>query len=296
MKIPDRLGWWSRVAGGEAWLASLPAIVDECVDRWDLRLGSPFEPARIALAVPVTLSDGEPAVLKVNFPAAESVTEARALAHWQGRGAVRLLAADEERCALLVERCLPGAPLALVEDLDAADRIAASVLRRLWRPAPEEHPFRLLEVAATAWRQELLGNWERLGRPIERELVDRAHAALGELAPTQPSQVVCHSDFHGHNVLAASREPWLAIDPKPFVGEPAFDAASWLVRVRRWRRRRLGSARHMRRSLDLAAAELALDRERIRAWAVAHAVVWALTGSRFEPEMATSARLLERAA
>ena len=295
MKVPDRLQWWTRVAGGDEWLASLPAIVEECVDRWELRLGPPFEPARIALAVPVTLPDGEPAVLKVNFSVPESKAEAQALSHWQGRGAVQLIAYDEERRALLVERCLPGTSIASNEDLDAADRIAASLLRRLWRPPLEDHTFRLLEDVAAAWTRTLHEGWERLGRPMERSLVDRALEAVDDLSPTQPTQVVCHTDFHGHNVLAASREPWLAIDPKPIVGEPAFDAASWLVRERRWRLRRPGSVRRMRRSLDFAAAELTLDRERVRAWATAHAVVWALAGSRFEPEMATCARLLDRA-
>ena len=175
------------------------------------------------------------------------------------------------------------------------DRIGASLLRQLWRAPAEGHSFRLLEDVAAAWAKQLEEGWNRLGRPLERRLVDRAHAALGELARTQPGHVVCHGDFHSHNVLAASRSPWLAIDPKPLVGEPAFDAASWLLRERRWLRRRPGSVRRMRRSLDFAAAELGLDRERVRAWALAHAVAWALAGSRFEPEMASCARLLQRA-
>ena len=295
MKVPDRLQWWARFAGGEEWLMSLPAIVEECVDRWELRPGSPFEPARIALALPVTLPDGAPAVLKVNFPTDESESEAQALAHWQGRGAVRLIASNQERHALLVERCLPGDPLAALSDLREVDRVGASLLRQLWRPPAEDHTFRLLEQLAAGWIRKLDEGWERLGRPIERRLLDRARAALGELAGTQPGQVVCHSDFSSNNVLAATREPWLAIDPKPIVGEPAFDAASWLVRERRWQLRRPGSVGRMRRSLDFAAAELALDRERVRLWAIAKVVIWSLEGSRFEPEMAACARLLERA-
>src|SRR5262245_50285420 len=296
MKVPDRLQWWAGVAGGDEWLTSLPAIVEECVDRWELRPGSPFEPARIAFAMPVALPDGTAAVLKVNFPLIESDTEAHALAHWQGQGAVRLIASDEQRRALLVERCLPGTPLAQLGNMDEAERIGASLLRQLWRPPPEQQTFRLLERLAEGWAETLHENWERLGRPIDRALLDRAHAALDELTASQPSSVVCHGDFHANNVLAATREPWLAIDPKPIAGDPAFDAAAWIVRERRWQRRRPGSVRRMRRSLDLVSAELALDRERLRMWAIAHAVVWALGGSRFEPGVASCARLLERAA
>jgi streptomycin 6-kinase len=199
------------------------------------------------------LPDGTPAVLKVGWPHPESEHEAEALGHYDGRGAVRLLAHDPGRNALLLERCEPGTALSELDEEESL-RIAAGVLRRLWRPPAEGHRFALLADAATRWASEL----SDLDPGLVRELV----AGQGEL-------VVCHQDFHGGNVLRAQREPWLAIDPKPLVGEREFDTAS-LVRDRR----PIAEAKVLRRRLDLLSAELGLDRERMRLWGIVHAIAW----------------------
>ena len=71
-----------------------------------------------------------------------------------------------------------------------------------------------------------------------------------------------HWDLHFENVLAAEREPWLAIDPKPLLGDPAFDVLPALGS--RWNEAMATGdpARAMRRRYDLMVDELALDRER----------------------------------
>jgi streptomycin 6-kinase len=237
-------------------------------------------------------ADGTPAVLKLNFPEPEAEHEAEALAHWGGRGAVRLLERDDERRALLVERCEPGTQLWAVPDEDAANVAAAAVLRRIWRPPPDPCPFRRLADEAARWAETIAVRWERLGRPFERPVVDAAVAACRELGPDQEDPVVCHQDFHGGNVLRAGREPWLAIDPKPVVGEAAFDTAS-LLRDRRESivrdpRRRA----RMRRRLDLLSDELGLDRERMRGWGVAHALAWGVAEDGVHPAHVECARLL----
>jgi len=227
---------------------------------------------------PAVRADGSAAVLKVTFPDAESEHEAAALAHWDGAGAVRLLAADPERRALLLERCVPGAALWHVADESVANAAAAGVMRRLRRPPPERHGFRLLEGEARRWAAELPARFERHGRPFDRALLDRAVGWIGELVatPEGPAPVVLHQDLHGGNVLRAEREPWLAIDPKPLVGDRAFDVASLL----RDRRPELASEPHpvrrMRRRLDQLSEALDLDRERMRRWAVVHALAWGM--------------------
>jgi streptomycin 6-kinase len=214
--------------------------------------------------------------------------EANALEHWRGEGAVRLLEVDRERNALLVERAEPGTPLWDVADDEEAILIAASVLRRLWRhPPSDDHPFRLLASEAEEWAAQIRADWEALGRPFERRLVDAAAESVRELAGSQPEVVVCHQDLQGSNVLRAHREPWLAIDPKPIVGDPAFDVAS-LLRDRRWSIQ----AAVIRRRLDLISAELGLDRERIRGWGLAHALHWGVGPDKIEPDLVECARLL----
>ena len=294
MRLPEGLEWWRDEPGGAAWLDALPGIVERCAERWSLSLETPFEPAHISLVVPATLPDGRAAVLKVNFPEEESEHEAAALEHWAGQGAVELIANAESRRALLIERCVPGDQLWSVEDDEEATRVAASVLRQLWRPAPEDSPYRLLEVEAARWADELPRDWAALGKPFERRLVDESVAACLELGGDQGEPVVLHQDFHGGNVLRAERAAWLAIDPKPLLGEREFDAASLL----RDRRDELGSvddARRIRRRLDILEDELGLDRERMRRWGVAHALAWGVSGDKLEDDMIRCAELLHEA-
>jgi streptomycin 6-kinase len=289
VRIPSGLDWWRREPGGPEWLERLPRLVEECAESWSLRLDDPFEPAHVSYVAAAELADGTRAVLKVNFPEAESEHEAGALAHWVGRGAVQLLAHDPGRRALLVERCEPGSTLWELADEEEANRIAAGILRRLWRPAPTASSFRSLGEEAARWAAELPERWERSSRPFERALLEEAVAFLQDAGPNQGEHVVLHQDFHGGNVLRAEREPWLAIDPKPLVGEREFDTASLL----RDRRAELVDdpkpQDRIRRRLDQLSADLELDRERMRGWGVAHALAWATT-----PAMIACARWLAR--
>lgn len=294
LELPGGLEWWRDQPGGADWLETLPRLTSECAEEWSLRLGAPFEPATISLVVPATLPDGSAGILKLAFPEPESAEEPDALAVWDGRGAVRLLARDEARSALLVERCIPGTQLWCEPDDERATEIAAEVLRQLWRPAVAEHPFRHLTDVAAEWAESIPADWERLGRPFERSLVDRTLAAVRDLRSSQPEAVILHQDFHGGNVLAAEREPWLAIDPKPLVGERAFDVAS-LLRDRRAELSRVPHpVRTIGRRLDLLSEALDLDRERMRRWGIVHALAWGL-GDRVLEDMVACARWLAAA-
>jgi streptomycin 6-kinase len=293
LEVPSGLRWWRSQPRGADWLARLPRLVAECAELWGLEVDAAYAGSHVSLVAPATLSDGRLAVLKLNFPDAESEHEPDALLHWNGRAAVRLLSFDRERSALLVERCEPGTALWEVADEEEANRIAAGVLRRLWRPPPSDLPFRLLVEEAEGWAQELPVVWEQLGRPFERRLVEEAVALARGLGSSQGEPVVLHQDYHGGNVLRAEREPWLAIDPKPLVGEREFDAASLL----RDRRDELvadpSPQRRVRRRLDQLAGDLSLDRERMRGWGIVHALAWGVSGrGKVEEDMVACARWL----
>ncbi len=222
MELPPSLDWLRARDDGQAWLDTLPRLVAECAERWELRLGKPFPDAYVSLALAATLPDGTAAVLKVQWPHPDSEHEAAALDHWDGDGAVRLLAHDAERHALLLERCIPGAPLSQLGHKAALD-VFVRLLPRLWKPAGA--PFRTLAEEAEQWAQSMLATWAAAERPIERRLVDAAVEALRALAPSQGEQVLTHQDLHADNVLRAQRQRWLAIDPKPLVGEREFGVA-----------------------------------------------------------------------
>jgi streptomycin 6-kinase len=281
-----------QLPGGKDWLRRLPVLIGECVEAWELKIEGPYNGGKVGLALKVERSDGSPAVLKVSVPPRDTGHEADALAHWRGEGAVRLLERDDERHALLLERCDPGNQLSDLVDEDEAQRAAADVLRRIWRPPPPSHSFRRLADDADRWGQILPTRWKALGRPCDRALLDRAVSAYRELGAVDEESVVCHQDFHGGNVLRSTRESWLAIDPKPLLGDRAFDTA-WLLRDRR---SSVGMdprpSRRFRRRLDMLSDELGLDRERIRGWGIARMLTWGLDGARVHRAHVECASLL----
>jgi len=232
----------------------------------------------------VIREDGSPAVLKVQWPHRESEHEAEALRRWDGDGAVRLLDHDPALHALLLEQCVPGTRLGESPAPQAEDAII-SLVRRLSVPAGA--PFGTLEDEAAHWADGLPQAWERAGRPYEQELVDHAVGLLRELGPSQGPPVLLHQDLHGDNVLAAEREPWLAIDPKPLAGEVELAPAPIV------RSKELGHSRAaVRRRLDRCCDELDLDRERACGWAFAQTVAWSFDGGAAIPEHVQTARWL----
>ena len=256
--------------------------MSECAERWSLRLGEPFGYAFASLAMPATRADGSAAVLKIQFPDPEGEHEADALARWAGEGAVLLFDHDPERRALLIERCVPGTSLALMDPEDALDA-AIALLPRLWVHAGA--PFRTLADEAEEWAAGLPIAWERFGRPFERRLLDAALEALRQLPASQGPQVLLHQDLHADNVLAAEREPWLVIDPKPLVGEREFGVTA-LVRGGE-----LGDGPSVvRRRLDRLSEGLRLDRDRVKGWTVGQTLAWAWSDEGFDPGQVEQAR------
>jgi streptomycin 6-kinase len=238
-------------------VADAGLTLDECVERWQLRLGERYPLGAAGLAVRADLPDGTPAVLKLSNPHREAEQEADALERWDGDGAVRLLARDDGRNALLLERCDPGTFLS-AWDGDTLGALIA-LLPRLWKSG---EGFASLAGEAEHWAGHL-------GDVREPKLKDAALYYIRELASTQGEQVLVNQDLHGENVLAARREPWLVIDPKPLAGEREFSAASIV------RSFELGhSKRDALYRLDRLTAELGLDRERARGWTIAQTVAW----------------------
>jgi len=270
------------------WLARVPHLVAECAAEWGVRLGEPYPRGAAGYAQRAELADGTPAVLKLIYPDRESTYEAAALELLDGDGAVRLLDYNAERSAMLLERCEPGTPLSAAGGEAALD-VLIGLLPRLWRPAAA--PFTSLADEAAWWLETLPDDWERRGRQFERALLDAALEWLRELAPTQGEQVLVQQDLHGDNVLAAQREPWLMIDPKPLVGEREFAVAPIVRSVE------LGHGRApVLRRLDRLTSELGLDRERARGWTIGQTIAWAAdNGGYIETHLDTARWLLESA-
>jgi streptomycin 6-kinase len=267
------------------WLERVPDLVEECVGKWGLRLGEPYVQGAAGYTVRADLTDGTPAVLKLIFPHREAENEAVALDVWDGDGAVRLLQHDEERWAMLIERCEPGTLLARIDPNEALD-VFIGLLPRLWKDVGA--PFRPLAEEAAWWVDGLADEWDRARRPFERRILDAAVDLLDTLAVSQGEQVLLHQDLHGDNVLAAEREPWLVIDPKPLVGEREFRLAPIV------RDYELGhSRRDVLHRLDRLTSELGLDRDRARGWTIAQTIAWSFDSTHIQTQVETATWLLE---
>jgi streptomycin 6-kinase len=261
------------------WLADLPSVVRDTADRWDLELGDPYQPGGQTAWVAPARRRGEPdpLVLKVGWSHWEAAHEADGLSAWDGAGAVRLDDAEREglTSALLVERCEPGTTLAVRPEPEQ-DEVLAGILRRLHAAPVDLAGFDPLATMCADWadgaRQEL---WAADGL-VSTGRLDAALAAEGlalfrSLPADGATPVLLCTDLHAGNVLAAEREPWLVIDPKPWAGDPVYDVLQHLLNCRgRLRADPLGLVARM---ADLTGA----DPDRLRAWTFARVVVAAST-------------------
>lgn len=280
--IPEAwLSWISRLPAeggpsGAEWARMAPRLLTECLDQWDLKVAGPAMTGWAAAVFPVMRADGSLAALKLGWPHEESVNEHTALRIWGGHGAVQLLAADPGRGALLLER-LESRHTLMDVDTDIACEIIGQLLGRLHVPAPPTiRP---------------LGDWlaahlDRLDHPgMPRRFAARTRSLGTELLPDAPATLL-HTDLHFGNVLAAEREPWLAIDPKPFAGHPGFEFQPIL----RNRTDELGTGSALRWSvrhrLAITAEAAGIDVEEARLWSLLHTglqIRWAVD----DPEAAS---------
>lgn len=246
-------------------------LADGLVEEWGLaRDGSPYA-GGTALVLPVRTTAGRPAVLKIGLPHEEGEHEALALQHWHGDGAVQLLRADPHRWALLLERLHPE-DLTGLWDLEACE-VAAGLYGRLHVPAPPR--LRPLTAYVERWTHDLAALPRNA--PLPRRLVEQA-VAIGRDLATDPDSTgrMIHGDLHYQNVLAADREPWLAIDPKPMSGDPHYEVAPLL-----WNRvdELAGDLRDgLRRRFHTVVDAAGLDERRARDWVVFRVVCNALWG------------------
>ncbi|MET1076261.1 MAG: aminoglycoside phosphotransferase family protein [Umezawaea sp.] len=189
---------------------ALPDRVDRLTRRWDLTVVRPLS-GGTSHTLFCHRGGTTPVVLKVTPDPDIAVQEHAALTAWAGTPrVVDLVDADLAEGALLLEGLLPGGPARALGSGQVAELLDA-----LHRPAPQG--FRPLadrvDLMFTLLRRRVPGYY------------DRAHAAALELAEDPvPRRVLLHGDLHPGNVLDAGSRGVVVIDPRPCVGDPAFDA------------------------------------------------------------------------
>ena len=284
LPMPRALVRAAEQEGRDAWLLTLPRTVHELKDRWRLAVGEPFQPGgQCAWVAPVRDSTGAELVLKVAWPHPEADHEADGLREWAGEGAVRLHASAEleHATALLIERCIPGTGADRLPEHEQ-DAIVAGLLRRLWRRPASGHRFRTLQAMCDMWADGFEQKPVAMKKDLDPGLTREGLTLFRALPATAEQEVLLCTDLHAGNVLAAEREPWLVIDPKPYVGDPTYDVLQHLVNCR---------ARLMADPWDLVgrvAGLAGVDRDRVALWLFARCVQESIHW----PELADVARRL----
>jgi streptomycin 6-kinase len=255
-------------AEGRSWAAGLPVLVSRLSTQWDLAIaGKPYSGGSHSMVVGVVLHDRGPAVLKVPMVDDENRQEAAALRLYDGDGAVRMLEHDAATGAILLEQALPGVALELHPDREYAIGVACSLLRRLRRPVTAGHSFTRVSDQAARWSTSLSAASFKLPDDTSRRLAEMAAETAADLSRSREGLVLVNRDAHLGNILAAEREPYLLIDPKPLVGDPAFDSGyliDWLIAE--------SPALSAGRLVSLVAAGLGINEDLVCDWGLVRAM------------------------
>ncbi|MDQ1455913.1 MAG: streptomycin 6-kinase [Actinomycetota bacterium] len=266
------------------WLATVPGTVKKLEQRWSLDVGAPFQPGgQNAWVAPARTKTGEDVVVKVAWRHPEAEHEAAGLRVWDGQGSVRLHATEEteDTVALLIERCVPGSALASRPEPEQ-DLVIASLLSRLWRELAPGHEFRPLQEMCDAWAEAFEQKSSTRPGVLDPGLAREGVGLFRALPASAERHVLLCTDLHAGNVLAAQREPWLMIDPKPYVGDPTYDPLQHLLNCDE--RLHADPAGLVRRIAEL----LALDPDRLLLWLFARCVIESVDW----PTLAPIARLV----
>lgn len=262
-------------AEGAAWLDRLGELIQLYEDRWSIRVGQPFQ-LSFSYCAPAILPDGREAVIKLEMPNAESRHRAQALRHFNGHGMVRLIAADIEQGASLMERLIPGKMLAEeIADDEQATRIAAGVMQAMWIPAPSDYPFPTM----ADWLLNFKKIRSRLANatyPLPLRTIERTEALFTDLLASAGEQVLLHGDLHHFNILSVAEEGglgWRAIDPFGVIGEREAEIGAF-IRNPHLELPVVPALRAMLlRRIDIFQEVLGFDRQRLIAWAAVYAAV-----------------------
>lgn len=288
----NALSWGEQ---GAEWLKAIPGLVKAYAEKWELNVQEPF-PLNYNYVAPATRKDGLEVVLKIGFPAdREFKTEIEALTVFSGNGMCKLLEADKEGSAILIERIVPGTPLSSLENDSEATYVLVEVIRRIHKPLPPTHNLLTLQERSGAL-PTYLAKYKDGGGVLPFAMVEKAHRLFQELIATSRDLVLVHGDLHHDNVLYSETSGWTGIDPKGVAAESAYEVAPLIGDPYETLKSVEDLTPVLTNRLDIFAHELNVDKKRLLDWCFAHSIlsaVWEAEGSSYSGHMLRIAQALD---
>jgi streptomycin 6-kinase len=258
---------------GDRFLANLPALVDEAAQRWNLTDIQPVSNLSYNFVCyarcPSTAA--QDVVVKIGVPRDELTSEMAALRLFNGEGAVQLIDCDEAKGFLLLERLQPGTMLSTLKDDEEATRIAADVMIKIQRPAPQNKAL----IKLSDWFdefKELRKYFDGGTGPFNKTLVERAEKSVMDFFAEDYVPVLMHGDFHHFNILSSERG-WVVIDPKGVIGPAGYEVGPFLLNPWEEPLNESKFKAQTKKRFHILSEHLGMERERIREWGIAHAVL-----------------------
>ena len=268
---------------GENWLKQIPEIIKKYENRWALQVLPPFNLTYNYVAAAVR-KDRSKVVLKIGFPQdKEFQTEISALLLFNGDASTKLIEVDQKHSVMLLEQVDPGIPLSTMQNDEKATRILASVMKRLWKPLPQNHTFITIKEWASSLFQYPVRFKKNKNPPIPFDLVNKAILLCKELITTSAPPVLTHADLHHDNVLSSDRDEWLSIDPKGIAAEPAYETAAMIRNPYKKLRDMPDLNELLIDRIKILSEELRIDPKRIHKWCFVQTVlsgVWTIDSSK----------------
>lgn len=267
---------------GATWLAQLPGLIKEFEQRWSIRTLDPFL-LSFSFCAPAIHSSGHEVVLKLAVPCKDFTHQVHALRAFNGHGMARILEADIERGAILMERLLPGKML--VEEVsgdDLATSIAAELMLKMWVPPPADYAFPTTAYWASSFAQ-IRSHFSGRASPMPVTTIDRTIALFSELHRDPHPPFLLHGDLHHFNILSViegETSGWRAIDPFGVIGEREADIGALIKNPDLSLPIGPELARLLNRRFDILHEHLGFDRQRMITWASVYAALsawWTLS-------------------
>jgi streptomycin 6-kinase len=255
---------------GRQWLEFLPGLVNDLAKKWHLTDLKPM--ADLSYNYVLTAYQGNPpapVVLKIGLEVTEVRQEMAALQFYQGQGCVKLLDADLDKGALLLEAIEPGITLKRLFPKDDATAVthAVQVMKRL-HSVPLTNPSDFPTLA------DLLDSLFKAESSVLPEAhLKKAQTLAKVLLSSQAAPVLLHSDLHHDNILFSVTEGWIAIDPRGVIGEPAFEIGTFIYNPIPDLLAQNNASAIIAHRLNLFAELLEMDPQRLKDWAYVQAIL-----------------------